>query len=272
MLRLIAPQLPEGATVTDTAAGKRQVLAWAAALLPPGVSFVGGHPLPRRVLAPAINPDAVVDEPADADLFRGAPYCIMPLASATEAAVNQVISLAETLGAQPFFTDPQEHDSFHAAIHDLPVLTSFALMHVLGSSPSWRDMSPLAGGAFREATRMASSDPLAARADLVANRENLLGWIDRYQIALAELRDLVAASDPADLESGPGKELGATLIGGRNARTGWLNPQAILTPEERQAKDTLRRDIQSGSFVRSLFGGFLGDRLPGRDPDRRDRK
>ena len=56
------------------------------------------------------------------------------------------------------------------------------MMRVLASSPSWRDISPLAGAAFREATRMASTDPQAARADFVANREHLIGWIDRYGI------------------------------------------------------------------------------------------
>ena len=45
--------------------------------------------------APLLTSDEVTDEPADPDLFQGAPYCIVPLPSASEAAVNQVISLAE---------------------------------------------------------------------------------------------------------------------------------------------------------------------------------
>ncbi len=260
----IAPYLAAGATVTDTAAGKRLALQWAAELLPPGISFVGGHPLAQRAPAPVIKPDEVVDEPPSADLFSGAPYCIMPAATATEAAVNRIIGLAETVGARPYFTDPLEHDSFQAAIHDLPVLASFALMQVLGTSPSWRDMSPLAGAAFREATRMTSTDPLATRADLVANRDNLVGWIDRYITGLMELRDQLAASDPADLERGTAQELGAVLIAARNIRTGWLNPNAALTPTERAEQETLRQ-AGGGGVLRSMLGGFLADRLPGKD-------
>ena len=270
ILHALGPLLPRGATVTDTAPGKRQVLQWAADLLPSTVSFVGGHPLPRRVPAPAITSDEVVDEPPAADLVAGAPYCIMPLPSAQEAAVNQVISFAEAIGAKPYFTDPLEHDSFEAAVHDLPVLTSFALMRMLSESPAWRDMGPLAGAAFREASRMASSDALAVRAELVANRDNLLNWLDRYQASLHELRDLLAAADPADLDGAGSRDFGAALIAGRNARTGWLNPNAALTPAERQAKETMR---QAGSGVlRSFFGGFVADRLPGnRDPEHKDR-
>ncbi|HEX6606200.1 MAG TPA: prephenate dehydrogenase [Chloroflexia bacterium] len=271
ILQTIAPLLPAGATVTDTAPGKRLVLQWAAELLPPTISFVGGHPLPHRVPAPAVTRDEVEDEPPAADLFAGAPYCIMPLPNAAEAAVNQVIGFAEAVGAKPYFTDPLEHDSFEAAVHDLPVLTSFALMRVLSESPAWRDMGPLAGAAFREASRMASSDPLAVRAELVANRDNLLNWIDRYEATLQDLRELLAATDPADLEGAGSRDFGAALIAGRNARTGWLNPNAALTPAERQARDTMR---QAGSGVlRSFFGGFVADRLPGnRDPEHKDRR
>jgi len=263
----IAPHLAPGATVTDTAAGKRLALQWAAELLPEGISFVGGHPLPQRAPAPTIKTDEVVDEPPSADLFSDAPYCIMPLPSATEAAVNRIIGLAEAVGARPYFTDPLEHDSFQAAIHDLPVLTSFALMQVLGNSPSWRDMSPLAGAAFREATRMTSSDPLATRADLIANRDNLVGWLDRYVHGLLDLRDQLAESDPTNLESGPAHDLGAALIAARNARTGWLNPNAALTPAERAERENMRQLHAGvgGGVLRTMLGGFLADRLPGKD-------
>lgn len=263
-LGFIAPYLPAGATVTDTAANKRLVMQWAAEILPASVSFVGGHPLPHRIPAPALTQDNVIDEPPDADLFQAAPYCIMPLPSAREEAVNGVISLAEAVGAKPYFTDPLEHDSFQAAVHDLPVFASFALAHLLGNSPAWRDMGPLAGAAFRETTRLASTDPQAVRADLVANRDHLLDWIDRYQVALQELRDLVAGADPADLELGAGKNLGAALIAGRNTRTGWLNPKAKLTPMEQATHDSLQQ-ARSSNIIRSFLGGFLTDRLTGRD-------
>src|SRR5690349_15718550 len=100
----IAPHLPQGAIVSDTASTKHIVLRWAAELLPAGVSFVGGHPLPKRL--PAITSDLAADEDTpSADMFNGGLYCILPLPSASEAAVNQVISLATLLGAQPYFVD-----------------------------------------------------------------------------------------------------------------------------------------------------------------------
>ncbi|MGI8587879.1 MAG: prephenate dehydrogenase [Chloroflexia bacterium] len=266
----IAPHLPEGATVTDTAPAKRLALQWAGELLPSGVSFVGGHPLLRRQPGPSVKSEEVLDEPPDADLFVGAPYCIMPLGSASEAAVNQVIGMAESVGARPYFTDPWEHDSFQAAINDLPIVMSYGLMRLLSSSPSWDDMHSMAGAAFREATRFASTDPLAVRADLVANRENLLGWIDRYQLALQELRDMLAETNPGDLQSGAGRELGGALIAGRNARTRWLNPKAAPTEGEIEAKESERRRQPPG-FMRSMLGGAIADRFTG-EADRDKKK
>ena len=61
-----------------------------------------------------------MDTPS-ADLFAKAPYCLMPLPTASSDALNRVIFLVESLGAKPLFIDPYEHDSFYAAVSGLPL-------------------------------------------------------------------------------------------------------------------------------------------------------
>jgi prephenate dehydrogenase len=56
----IAPHLKEGAIVTDVGSTKADVIQWADEILPPSVSFVGGHPMAGK---------AISIEGADADLF-----------------------------------------------------------------------------------------------------------------------------------------------------------------------------------------------------------
>ena len=50
MLEAIGPILEGGCVVTDTGATKVRVMEWAEECLPKGISFVGGHPLPKKRL------------------------------------------------------------------------------------------------------------------------------------------------------------------------------------------------------------------------------
>src|SRR5687768_14929037 len=131
VLNAISPLLDEGATVTDTLPNKEQVMAWAGEVLGPTNSFVSGHPFSRSIDLEMPPEDAV----PNADLFRNAPYCLIPLRTSTDAAFSNVIGFVETLGANPLFIDPQEHDSFLAAVSHLPVVASTALLRMTTTSP-----------------------------------------------------------------------------------------------------------------------------------------
>ena len=86
----LAPHLREGSIVTDTGSSKAQVLEWASQTLPPGVNFVGGHPMAGKTQS---------IEGADADLFTGATWCIAPSVRASEDAVRTVLGLVAATGA-----------------------------------------------------------------------------------------------------------------------------------------------------------------------------
>src|SRR5689334_9953028 len=66
----IGPRLQQGAVVTDVASTKGEVLRWARELLPSHVHFVGGHPMAGK--------EQTGPQAAEADLFDGRPYCIVP--------------------------------------------------------------------------------------------------------------------------------------------------------------------------------------------------
>ncbi|MDP3046664.1 MAG: prephenate dehydrogenase/arogenate dehydrogenase family protein [Chloroflexota bacterium] len=187
-LEAIAPYLSEGAVVTDTASTKQLVLDWAKTILPPGVNFVGGHPLVR---ADAANADA-----ASADLFTGATYCLIPGAGAQPDAVQLLVGLATTVGAEPFFPDATEHDNFQAAVAHLPLLLATALMDVATASPANREIRKMAGADFRRATALADTDAETSAQICAANRDGILRWMDAYTKELARLRVLVAAGGP----------------------------------------------------------------------------
>lgn len=183
VLEQIAPALGEGAVVTDTASTKRDVLRWAEELLPPEASFVGGHPIAGKEQA---GLDA-----AEASLFQGRPWAIVPSVRASEQAIKTVESLIALVGAQPVLIDAEEHDSYLAAVSHLPLVVSTALFSLASGSKAWPELAALAGPGFRDTTRLASSSPDLSHDICLTNRENLLHWLDRFGEELRRFRCLI---------------------------------------------------------------------------------
>ena len=187
----IAPNLAEGAVVTDTASTKRDVMRWAKELLPERVSFVGGHPIAGKETS---GLDA-----ADASLFEGRPWAVVPTVHASQGAVNAVENMIELVGARPVLVDAEEHDSYLAAISHLPLVAAAALFSLAKDSQAWNDLGLLAGPGFRDTTRLASTNPALGHDIALTNRENMLHWIDRYIEELRRYRTLVADETQEDL-------------------------------------------------------------------------
>lgn len=180
----IAPSLGEGAVVTDTASTKRDVIAWADELLPETVSFVGGHPVAGKE-TPGVDA-------AEAALFEGRPWAVIPSVRASEAAIHAVENLAALAGARPVIVDAAEHDSYLAAVSHLPLLAATALFSLASSSSAWPELASLSGPGFRDTTRLASTAPELSHDIALTNRENVLHWLDRYVEELRRFRKLIA--------------------------------------------------------------------------------
>jgi prephenate dehydrogenase len=136
---------------------------------------------------------------ADADLFRGKPWVIVPSVDAPEGAVNSVIALAQTVGAEPFFMDAEEHDSYVAAISHLPLTVASALFSVAWGSAAWPELASLASSGFRDTTRLASGSPEMAHDIMQTNRDNVVHWIDRLVEELIKYRGAIAAGESEPL-------------------------------------------------------------------------
>lgn len=193
MLEAIGPDLDKGCVVTDTGAAKVQVMEWARTYLPAGTSFVGGRPILRQ-------PVSRLDD-ADATLFNDSYYCVIPAESADPEAVKSVVGMVESLGANPLFLDAHEHDFYAAALVGLPVLLSAALVSSTTASPSWREMSRLAGSEFREASNLAASDPLDSAVFCHASVDALDHWLGRVIAELTVYKEQLRETDEMLLKS-----------------------------------------------------------------------
>jgi prephenate dehydrogenase len=188
----IAPNLKDGAVVTDVGSTKAEVISWADELLPKTASFVGGHPMAGK---------SISIEGADADLFKGATWCVTPSISASESAVRNVLGMISALGAEAYFVDPHEHDAYVAGISHLPFVLSAALINALGSDSSWKDMKSLTASGFKDMTRLASGSPAMHRDILTTNGDAIVRWIDQFQSALGDLRSTISSSGDPERET-----------------------------------------------------------------------
>lgn len=187
----IAPALDEGAVVTDAASTKGAVMRWAKEKLPANVYFIGGHPMAGK--------ETQGIDVAEADLFQGKPWVIVPPVDAPEEAVKSVIALAQLTGAEPVFMDADEHDSYVAAISHLPLTVASALFSVAFGSAAWPELASLASSGFRDTTRLASSSPEMAHDIMQTNRDNVVHWLDRLMDELAKYRAAIVAGETEPL-------------------------------------------------------------------------
>lgn len=240
VFKQIGPYLAPGAVVTDTASTKAHVMRWAADNLPDNVSFVGGHPMAGKETSGI--------EAAEASLFQGRAYCICPSVNATPTAIKQVTGLAQLVGAEPLFMDPEEHDQYAAAISHLPLVVSTALFTLMRSSPSWEDLGVMASSGFRDLTRLASGDPEMSFGIWLTNREALIHWLDRMIGELSRFREMLKdAQDEALLK---------TFTEARIQRE-----QFLAEPPRRQMVDTAPKVDKRQIVMEMFLGGKLAENL-----------
>ncbi len=238
MMESAANDFEEGCVVTDVGSSKKVVLQWAEEVLPKHVSFVGGHPMAGKELSGPKN--------ADGTMFKGKAYCIVPSVNAERAAVSSVTTIAEAIGAKPFFIGVDEHDSFVAAVSHLPFMMSVALMGTASKSANWDDIAQLASSGFSDLSRLASGDPVMHRDICVTNPEPIVAWMDSYIRELYELRNMLAK------EGGPDPDaLHEVFEEAMNARARWK--AGILTKIDRVTSDI-------PSFAESMGEVFMGRR------------
>ncbi len=254
MMEATASDFKDGCVVTDVGSSKRVVLQWAEEVLPKTVSFVGGHPMAGKEKSGPEN--------ADATMFKGKAYCIVPSPTADRAAVSSITTMAEAIGAKPFFIGVEEHDSFVAAASHLPFMMSVALMGCTSKSPNWDDIGQLASTGFGDLSRLASGDPVMHRDICITNPEPIVAWIDAYIRELYDLRNLLAGENGPDPDA-----VHQVFVDAMEARARWQ--AGIFTKTDRLSPEIPSfSENMSEMFIGSkgmeaqkkLFGGLKGDR------------
>ena len=192
MVETIRPFLKKGAVVTDAGSTKEYLWNEIPPRLPEGVYYVSGHPMTGKEKSGV--------EAADKDLFRHKCYVLMEETTAPPEIYQRVADLIKLTGANLTTLDVKRHDRCAAVISHVPHVTAAALVTLLDRSGG--DLSAalkLAGGGFKDTTRIASSNADMWADICLTNSAAIAEYLRRLTVILGEVVDAVEAGDRAAL-------------------------------------------------------------------------
>ena len=151
VVQKILPYLKPGAILSDVGSTKQYLYEALSALLPEDIHYVAGHPM--------AGSEQSGIKAADKDLFREKYYIIIPETTRLASAADKIRDLLSCTGAKITAMELAQHDRCAAVISHVPHVTAAALVHLLGLRPAELENNlKLAGGGFRDTTRIASSN------------------------------------------------------------------------------------------------------------------
>ncbi len=189
----VAELAPADAVLTDVASLKAdltlEIESRLRAIAGNPSRFVGGHPMAGSERS---GPDA-----ADATLFQGATWVVTPTATTDDAALHRLSGFLRRLGARVLVLPPQRHDELVAVVSHLPQVAASALADVAAgvAETAGEALLAVAGGGFRDTTRIAASDPELWIGILRGNRGAVLEALALYQSRVDAVRAALEAED-----------------------------------------------------------------------------
>ena len=171
--------------VTDVGSTKREIVA----ALGDDERFIGGHPLAGAETAGVDN--------ARADLFEGARWYLTPTERSSGVLYDRLQRTIAGLGARPQAIDAEAHDRLMATVSHLPhVLANVLAGQAAAELTHDSERMPEVGPSFRDATRVAGSNPAIWGDIFAANREAVAAAIDDVIARLREARELIGSGEP----------------------------------------------------------------------------
>ncbi len=228
VLTQLKPWLGADTVISDVGSVKGAVVEAARKALgelPPG--FVPGHPIAgaeRSGLAAAKS-----------DLFDHHLLILTPLPTSSPEAVQLLMRLWQSVGADVVTMSVSRHDEVLAATSHLPHLLAFSLVDTLARESENREIFRYAAGGFRDFTRIAASDPTMWHDVFLANREATLSILRRFQADLDVLADAIENREGATLKSVFGRAKSARdyfteILSSRQRHTDDIRKNLIAAP------------------------------------------
>jgi len=188
MVEKMLPYLKSGAIITDAGSTKQFIWKNLQKILPPDIYYVAGHPMTGREMSGVTA--------AKKDLFENKCYVIVENTGAPKVATDKICELVRLTGADLETLDIAQHDRCASVISHIPHVAAAGLVTLLNRSHG--DMEAclkLAGGGFKDTTRIASSNADMWADICMTNQEAITNHLKLLQGILAEVIVAIESGD-----------------------------------------------------------------------------
>lgn len=185
----IAAHLKPGAVVSDVGSVKQAVIDAVLPAMPAGVHLIPAHPV--------AGTEHSGPRSGFAELFDNRWCLITPLPDTDAAALSNLMSFWEMLGAKVDQMEPEHHDLVLAVTSHAPHLIAYTMVGVADDLQRVTDSEVInySAAGFRDFTRIAASDPTMWRDVFLTNKEATLEILGRFTEELFALQRAIRTGD-----------------------------------------------------------------------------
>ena len=176
-----------GTMLSDVGSTKAAILRDVLGRLPPGIEFIGSHPLAGSER----------NGPAHASphLLEGRLVIVTPTPGTSKDALSRISDFWLALGARVRVMNAEEHDRAVALTSHLPHLLASALAGILPP-----ELHELTATGFRDTTRLAAGHPDLWSAIFRSNTTHLLAALTHFEEQIERFRNALLAEDAVALD------------------------------------------------------------------------
>ena len=156
-------------------------------------NFVGGHPI--------AGTEKSGPEYGFAELFDNNACIITPIEETDRNKLDVIVNIWKLIGMKVYLMSPEEHDKIMANISHMPHVIAYSLVDAVKDKYfDGMGITKLAGGGFKDFTRIAKSDEIMWADIFIANRDFLLLALEDFQKSLNDIKTYIEQKDTSKIK------------------------------------------------------------------------
>mgnify|MGYP003598765722 CR=1 FL=1 len=183
--------IPSTTTIIDLGSTKAEIVASVPANIRP--NFIAAHPMTGTE---KFGPSAALQ-----NLYHDKIVVLCDTDNSADMHKNRAIQIFSHIGMKIVFMDPKSHDAHASFISHLPHALSYALANSVMGEEDPRSILLLAGGGFRDMSRIAKSSPQMWSDIFKQNKNNLLNSITLFEKELTKAKTMIEEENWEELEA-----------------------------------------------------------------------
>ncbi len=182
--------IPKETTIVDLGSTKEKIIK----SVPKEIrsNFIAAHPMTGTE---KFGPSAAIE-----GLYHDSVVVLCDMDKSGDLHKNRAIQIFSHIGMKIVFMNASEHDKHASFISHLPHALSYALANSVMGEEEPKSILILAGGGFKDMSRIAKSSPTMWVDVFKQNRENLLHSIELFENELHKCKKIVEEENWEELE------------------------------------------------------------------------